>query len=234
LFKLIKISCIFLFYLLIFISSSKLVFAISGSEISNNLKKWFEKQNILAEPNFAKNRKFKDCNNKIEFEKVFDNFSLIKATCKELNGWSIFLKSNYVNKKESKKRELSKKHFISIRLKYSHEKGDIITNEALEIKFENKKSDNFYTDVNQIIGRKLKQNLKKGMIVKPRHLLQKFDTNQGDQIIIMSKIGSTVVSSMGISLNSGNIGDMIEVKNIRSGKLIKGIIKKNKIIQVYR
>ncbi len=233
-FKLIKISCIFLFYLLIFISSSKLVFAISGSEISNNLKKWFEKQNILAEPNFAKNRKFKDCNNKIEFEKVFDNFSLIKATCKELNGWSIFLKSNYVNKKESKKRELSKKHFISIRLKYSHEKGDIITNEALEIKFENKKSDNFYTDVNQIIGRKLKQNLKKGMIVKPRHLLQKFDTNQGDQIIIMSKIGSTVVSSMGISLNSGNIGDMIEVKNIRSGKLIKGIIKKNKIIQVYR
>ena len=139
-----------------------------------------------------------------------------------------------MNKKESKKRELSKKHFISIRLKYSHEKGDIITNEALEIKFENKKSDNFYTDVNQIIGRKLKQNLKKGMIVKPRHLLQKFDTNQGDQIIIMSKIGSTVVSSMGISLNSGNIGDMIEVKNIRSGKLIKGIIKKNKIIQVYR
>ena len=72
------------------------------------------------------------------------------------------------------------------------------------------------------------------MIIKPRHLLQKFDTNQGDQIIIMSKIGSAIVSSKGISMNPGNIGDIIEVKNTRSGKLIKGILKKNKIIQVYR
>ena len=88
------------------------------------MKKWFEKQNIVAEPNFAKHRKFKDCNKKIEFEKVFDNFSLIKASCNELNGWSIFLKSNYVSKKELKKE--IKKTFIAIRLKYSHEKGDII------------------------------------------------------------------------------------------------------------
>ncbi len=58
----------------------------------------------------------------------------------------------------------------------------------MRIKNENKKSDNFYTNVNQVMGRKLKQNLKKGMIVKPRHLFQKFDANQGDQIIIMSKI----------------------------------------------
>ena len=35
-------------------------------------------------------------------------------------------------------------------------------------------------------------------------------------------------------MNPGNIGEIIEVKNTRSGKLIKGILKKNKIIQVYR
>ena len=127
-----------------------------------------------------------------------------------------------------------KKSFIAIRLKYSHEKGDIITKDGLEITNENIKRDNFYTSINQVLGRKLKQNLKKGMIIKPRHLLQKFDTNQGDQIIIMSKIGSAIVSSKGISMNPGNIGDIIEVKNTRSGKLIKGILKKNKIIQVYR
>ena len=218
---------------IILIISSKIVFAVSGSEISLSLKKWFEKQNIVAEPNFAKHRKFKDCNKKIKFEKVFNSFSLIKASCNEINGWSIFLKSNYVSKKELKKMEI-KKSFIAIRLKYSHEKGDIITKDGLEITNENLKRDNFYTNVNQVLGRKLKQNLKKGMIIKPRHLLQKFDTNQGDQIVIMSKIGSAIVSSNGISMNPGNIGDIIEVKNTRSGKLIKGILKKNKIIQVYR
>ena len=44
----------------------------------------------------------------------------------------------------------------------------------------------------------------------------------------MSKIGSAIVSSKGISMNPGNIGDIIEVKNTRSGKLIKGILKKIK------
>ena len=127
-----------------------------------------------------------------------------------------------------------KKKYITIRLKHSHEKGDIISKEGLEIKYEVKKSDNFFTNIDQLIGRKLKQNLKKGLIIKPRHLFQQFDTSQGDQIIIMSKIGSTVVSSSGITIDSGNIGDMIEVKNTRSGKVIKGILKKNKIIQVYR
>ena len=41
------------------------------------------------------------------------------------------------------------------------------------------------------------------------------------------------VSTGGIAIKSGNIGDLLEVKNTRSGIIIKGILKKNKKVNVF-
>ena len=57
--------------------------------------------------------------------------------------------------------------------------------------------------------------------------------NEGDPVIIVSNFKNTKVSTGGIALKSGNIGDVLEVKNARSGKIIKGILKKNKKINVF-
>ena len=71
-------------------------------------------------------------------------------------------------------------------------------------------------------------------ILHPRHLIEKFDVNNGDQVSIVSNIKSVSVVTLGEALNSGNLDDLIRVKNVRSGKVIKGYIKKNKIIRVFR
>ena len=34
--------------------------------------------------------------------------------------------------------------------------------------------------------------------------------------------------------DSGNLGDLIKVKNLKSGKIIKGYIKKDKKIKIFR
>ena len=34
-------------------------------------------------------------------------------------------------------------------------------------------------------------------------------------------------------MESGNLGDVLRVKNVRSGKIIKGYLKKNKKIDVF-
>ena len=51
---------------------------------------------------------------------------------------------------------------------------------------------------------------------------------------IVPKTKSVSVVTLGEALNSGNLDDLIRVKNVRSGKVIKGYIKKNKIIRVFR
>ena len=71
-------------------------------------------------------------------------------------------------------------------------------------------------------------------ILHPRHLDEKFEVNDGDQVSIVSDTGQVSVTVLGEALNSGHLDDLIKVKNVRSGKIIKGYIKKNKIIRVFR
>ena len=73
-----------------------------------------------------------------------------------------------------------------------------------------------------------------GQLLHPRHLYEKFDIQNGDYLSIVSTIGAATVAVSGKALGSGNLGDLIKVKNLRSGNVIKGYVKKNKIIKVYR
>ena len=216
--------------ILIFFTNNSL--ALSGYEINKKLKAWLLTKNIISNPTFSKNKIYKSCKKDIEFEKVFKDYSLVKVFCPDLEGWKIYMKSNSV-KTENKYTNISNKINKIIRLKYSHEKDDIITSNSLEIDF-HKHNSSFFSNPRELLGRKLKQNLKKGQIIKPRHLYKKYEINEGEPVIITTNIGSILVSSAGIAKKSGNLGDLLEVQNIRSGKIIKGYLKKNKIIQVNR
>ncbi len=206
--------------------------AISGFEINKKLKLWLSNKNISSNPNFSSNKIYKSCINDIKFETVFSNYSLIRAMCPDVNGWEIYIKSNLTKKNKNKNKKINNLKKIIV-LKYSHEKGDIITEDSLKVELK-KVNNSFFSNDKQLLGRKLKQNLKKGQIIKPRHLYKKFEIHEGDPVIIKSSIGLITVTSSGIASKSGNLGDLIEAKNIRSGKIIKGFLKKNKIIQVYR
>ena len=71
-------------------------------------------------------------------------------------------------------------------------------------------------------------------LLHPRHLYEMFEVNKGDFLSIVSKMGNASVAVAGEAINPGNLGDIIKVKNLRSGKIIKGYVNKNKIIRVFR
>ena len=54
-----------------------------------------------------------------------------------------------------------------------------------------------------------------------------------DPVVIISKFGNNIVSTAGVAMKSGNVGDLLAAKNARSGKIIKGILKKDKKINVF-
>ena len=68
----------------------------------------------------------------------------------------------------------------------------------------------------------------------PRHLFESFEINNGDIISIVTNLGNVTVTASGEAQNSGNLGDLIEVKNLKSGKIIKGYIKEEKKIKIFR
>ena len=117
-------------------------------------------------------------------------------------------------------------------LKKSIEKGNYIKKGDLTF-IKSPKKNIFYNSKEELIGRKVKQNLKKGQYIQPRHLFAKYLFNAGDPVVIVSKFKNAEVSTSGVAIKSGNIGDLLEVKNTRSGIIIKGILKKNKKVNVF-
>ena len=146
------------------------------------------------------------------------------------NSWTIFVKTN-ANTLKQKKLKVSKNNQILV-LNKSIEKGNYIRKGDLTF-IKSPKKNVFFNSKQELIGRKVKLNLKKGQYIQPRHLFTKYSVNEGDPVIIVSKFKNAEVSTGGIAIKSGNIGDILEVKNTRSGIIIKGILKKNKKVNVF-
>ena len=238
----------FLFFSLVSHSSM----ALTGEEISNQVYQWLLKEGIEGKPVFSKNIVFKDCKNDLKISKFFQSYNTIKVNCPDKNGLNVAIRvklKDEVIALKRKKRPVKKrnkeikntlkikinKKFKIVKLNKMLEKKSIIKSEDLDVVLSDKLTQtSFFNNKKQLVGRKLKQNLKMGQLLHPRHLYEKFEIESGDFLSIVSSIGNTSVTVSGEAQNSGNLGDLIRVKNLRSGKVIKGYIKKNKIIKVYR
>ena len=217
-------------FILYVIFLPKSLYALSGKEINNHIKKWLESENIKSNPQFSPKKKLPDCKQNVSYEKYNNSYKLVKVSCEEKNSWTVFVKTN-VNTIKQKKLKVSKINEILV-LNKSIEKGNYIKKSDLTF-IKSSKKNIFYNSKEELIGRKVKQNLKKGQYIQPRHLFAKYSVNEGDPVIIVSKFKNTEVSTGGIAIKSGNIGDLLEVKNTRSGIIIKGILKKNKKVNVF-
>ena len=217
-------------FILYVIFLPKSLYALSGKEINNHIKKWLESENITSTPQFSPKKKLPDCKQNGSYEKYNNSYKLVKVSCEEKNSWTVFVKTN-VNTLKQKKLKVSKINEILV-LNKSIEKGNYIKKSDLTF-IKSSKKNIFYNSKEELIGRKVKQNLKKGQYIQPRHLFAKYSVNEGDPVIIVSKFKNTEVSTGGIAIKSGNIGDLLEVKNTRSGIIIKGILKKNKKVNVF-
>ena len=217
-------------FILISIFFPKNLFAVSGKEINNYIKQWLASEGIKSNPRFSPKKKLPDCNQNISYQKHNGNFELIKVSCNKKESWTIFVKT-YAKNSTQKKLRLSKINQILV-LNKSIEKGKYIKKNDL-VFINSLRKNVFYHKKEELIGRKLKQNLRKGQYIQPRHLFEKYFVNEGDPVVIVSKLKNAVISTSGIALKSANIGDVLEVKNARSGIIIKGILNKNKKINVF-
>ncbi len=246
----IKIIIKSFFWIILMCLINKQTFAISGEEISTKVSGWLNKKGINGIPVFSKNSHFKDCENKIAIKKVFNDYKTLKVHCLDKNGFRLTIRVKILKKadiktkfkptkfhKVIKEKNIPKKRneiFKVIKLKKSLEKNDIIQLTDLEtVIVEKRYQTSFFVNKKELVGRKIKKNMKMGQILHPRHLFESFDINNGDIITIESNFGNVSVTVSGEAKDSGNLGDLIKVKNLKSGNIIKGYIKKDKKIKIF-
>lgn len=226
-----KFSLIFLS--LLFVSNQAI--ALSGEDISKKISEWLITENVSGKPIFSKKSIYKDCSNDLKMTRPFQNYKTIKVSCPDQNGFEVLVRIKTKKILPIKTNIKNTKKFKSIKLKRALERNDVIQLSDLDLVISKKSSNNsFYNNKKDLVGRKIKQNLKMGQLLHPRHLYEKFDIQSGDYLSIVSSVGAASVAVSGKALDSGNLGDLIKVQNLRSGSVIKGYVKKNKIIKVYR
>jgi flagella basal body P-ring formation protein FlgA len=249
-----KKFCNHLLTILAILTLSNETIAISGKDISEKISSWLLIEGIQGKPLFSKTSVFKDCGSDIQINKTYNNYKTLNVKCLEKDGFNLFVRiklnkivkntkkiqkvpkftihnANIKSSKEKKKNKI----FQIVRLTKSLEKNEVIKIEDLDLINTTKPSEkSFFNNKEDLIGRKLKKNLKVDQILHPRHLYEKFEVNTGDFLSIVSRMGNASVAVAGEAQNPGNLGDIIKVKNLRSGKIIKGYVNKNKIIRVFR
>ena len=218
---------------------SNSAFALSGFEVNQLIKSYLQNHGFDSSPSLNENRVFKDCND-LTINKLFGNFKTVTVSCKKPIQWKIAVRTHLIT---SNKNNL--KFFSEIRndnislinnvlvLNTNLSKGEVIQEEDLIFKsFSSSIGNGFYSDKNQLIGRKLKQNINQGQIIKSRHLEQNWMIEKGQSVIISSNIGKVGVIMQGTAKEDGHFNEIIKVSNNSSGKIIEGIIINEKKILI--
>lgn len=91
---------------------------------------------------------------------------------------------------------------------------------------------NYFTSPKQLIGKKLKRNLKSGDIINAKQLAFEHAVKRGDEITIQAKTNSIQIYMSGKALQNGTIGEQIKVVNNSSGNEVEGTVIEQGIVEV--
>ena len=118
-------------------------------------------------------------------------------------------------------------------LRHSIRKGEVLTGDRLELRdFEKSLAPGTYGDVAELVGRRMAQSLGAGVPIRERHLERDWAVVEGAPVVIEMSAGGLTVSASGEALESGQIGDSVSVKNLRSGKIVRGFVTGEKKVSL--
>jgi flagella basal body P-ring formation protein FlgA len=112
--------------------------------------------------------------------------------------------------------------------------GDTISGELLSVK-------SFRADAGRLpvirsnaeaIGKVARRTLIAGKPIPASHIRDAELVKQGKPVRIVFSQGSMVISGVAIPLQSGGLGDMLSLRNIDSGTIIKGIVEEDGTVRI--
>jgi len=90
----------------------------------------------------------------------------------------------------------------------------------------------YYTDINDVLGKATRRNLKPGTILSATILQLPLVIQRGDLVQILGKSSGLIVRMQGYAMTSGRIGKQIQIKNKKSGKIIRARVVKAGVVEV--
>ncbi len=91
---------------------------------------------------------------------------------------------------------------------------------------------NLVTDLQDAVGKRLKQNIKPGAAIRHNMLSVPPLIHKGDKVKLVARSGTLRIVTLGIAKSSGGLGDQIRIENSTSKKTVVGRVKNDSTAQV--
>ena len=208
-----------------------------NSQVYIAVKDYLLSKKINKEFNFRKKVKLPNCKEKLVVSKKFNSFKTLEVNCPQKNSWSYNIRINIKNLKlaKIKKNKVSKKNTNLIKVKNNIKKGQVIKLEDLIFeKTRSPGSSNYFTNKEDLLGRKARAAIRKGQIIRVRHLEKDWLIKEGQKVIIENTRFNIQILVDGIALKSAMKDEYTDVLNKSTGKTVKAWVKNNKKVSVFR
>lgn len=82
----------------------------------------------------------------------------------------------------------------------------------------------YFTAISQLNGQVAKIGISSGQVILPQQLSQQVVIKRGEQVHVLASLGTLKVEMMGIALGDGRIGGVIPIRNLKSQKVVDGVV----------
>ncbi|MDF1555175.1 MAG: flagellar basal body P-ring formation chaperone FlgA [Deferrisomatales bacterium] len=110
-------------------------------------------------------------------------------------------------------------------------RGDVIAAEDVEVR-SGQGGSGGYADPSQVVGKQLVRSLRAGSAPGPRDLEAVPLVDRGDLVRVVARVGGVLASTMGKSLETGGVGDLVRVENLQSGRQLIGVLQEGGVVEI--
>ena len=213
------------------------VYGLEHKDIYNSIKEYFHENGIKNNFEISKKIKLPNCKEKILIKKKFNSIKTLEIKCPIQNPWKYNIRVNIKNYKKTKNKltKIKEKKITLIKISKNLRKDQIIKEEDIYVENTNVPgSSNYFEQKSNVIGKKVKISLRKGQILRARHIEKDWTIKQGQKIIIENNKSNIQILVDGLALESAMKGDYTDVLNKSSGEKLKAWVKNSKKVSIFR
>lgn len=205
---------------------------VTGADIKEAILEQLQNENISAKPIVSDRRRFYACASPLHVTPRFaDSWETARVSCTDPeNTWHVLVRTEVLMPQVSETQiQTSDEGPKGVVLLASVKKGAVLTEDILSLtQLPPGRRLGAFFRLEDVIGRRAKQNLSALQPLKARHLEFNWAVEAGQTAMIVKNVGGFEVSTAGKVLENAQIGDIIRVENIKSGKKINAMVESSK------
>ena len=205
-----------------------------GVEVKEAVSDYLKTHQIKGTPMVRDDKFYFTCADDLETVATNETFKTIRVSCPYPVERNAYIRTRVEGSVVAPNAEYAMNVTQSMRIVLAHSvsAGELLTQENLKsVVLPHYNGFGGFFDLSHVLGRKTKTPLREGTVLLSRHLIPNWTIQAEQQVDIENTISGINVTTVGIALENGHVGDIIKVKNLNSDTVIEGfVINRKKII----